>query len=317
MDTIKTAGGNFSVKRAVREFVPKVAQFGIKTGSAAVKVAGKGSLHSSRSVGGPVRFTARQVKNTKALDKEMSNGANPNAAAAAVTAQRGQGLIHWQYRLMKQFMVRNLRKAANTIRAAYDARVIVKLGSFLVRGLVKMAVSMGAPAICILTVALLVLSCFGISSANTTFGGLISMPFEYTDIIVTDEYGMRYHPIDHEYRLHTGIDFGTPHYCRIMAAQSGTVIMSTESTNGYGNCIMIRHNVNGLVFYTLYAHLSQRLVEAGDTVLMGQVIGIEGGSDEDPGHGTSTGHHLHFEFRNAEGESEDPRIYLNYWEHHL
>ena len=314
MDSIKTTGGSFNVKQAIKTFVPKALKAGIKTGGKAIKL----TSGTVRSVSRPVRFSSRQVRNVRKLDKELQNNANVSTAAAATASHHGTNFFRGQYRLMRRYIVSKIRNAiSRTIKAASGAKLIAEFGAWVLRRIASLIMSMGVPAVCILLVAMLLLGFSGLSAANTTFGGLISMPFEYTDIVVTDEYGVRWHPVYERYALHTGIDFGTPHYCTVMAAQSGTVIRSADWNDGFGNCIVIEHNINGMRFFTLYAHLSQILVKAGDYVLMGQPIGIEGGSEEDPGHGTSTGHHLHFEYWNSDGVAEDPRIYLNYWLHQL
>ncbi len=66
------------------------------------------------------------------------------------------------------------------------------------------------------------------------------------------------------------------------------VIRITKRVRGYGNLILVKH-FNGLE--TLYAHLSKILVNAGDTVRAGSLIGLGGST------GRSTGPHLHFETR--------------------
>ena len=73
--------------------------------------------------------------------------------------------------------------------------------------------------------------------------------------------------------------------------------------------------VNGETVYSFYAHLSEIRVEAGQTVTQGQVIGLEGGDPEvDSNPGSSTGHHLHFEMRNASGYGNDvdPNNYIKF-----
>jgi len=47
--------------------------------------------------------------------------------------------------------------------------------------------------------------------------------------------------------------------------------------------------MGGNNYYTVYAHNSQNLVSAGDTVVQGQIIGRVGST------GNSTGPHIHFE----------------------
>ena len=70
----------------------------------------------------------------------------------------------------------------------------------------------------------------------------------------------------------------------------------------YGNVVIIRHE-NGIE--TFYAHLSKRLVEEGEWVNAGDVIG-HGGST-----GRSTGPHLHFETR-YQGFAFDPQWLIDF-----
>lgn len=91
---------------------------------------------------------------------------------------------------------------------------------------------------------------------------------------------------------YNGIDIAAPIGTPIVAAASGSVIISRDSgwNGGYGAYIVIRHE-NGT--QTLYAHNSQNIVYSGDYVVQGQVIGYVGNT------GRSTGPHLHFEVRGA------------------
>lgn len=78
----------------------------------------------------------------------------------------------------------------------------------------------------------------------------------------------------------------------VYAAHSGEVIDSLDGWNGgYGNYIIIKHP-NAV--YTLYGHLSLRLVEVGESVEKGQLIGYVGNTGYTLG---QTGCHLHFEVR--------------------
>ncbi len=99
---------------------------------------------------------------------------------------------------------------------------------------------------------------------------------------------------------HQAIDIagykGTP----IKAADSGFVIKAGWSDAGYGNHVIIDHR-NG--FKTLYAHLESYVVNVGDSVKKGQVIGFMGST------GKSTGPHLHLEII-KEGVRRNPLAYL-------
>ena len=46
---------------------------------------------------------------------------------------------------------------------------------------------------------------------------------------------------------------------------------------GYGNCIEIKHELEGEIFYSFYGHLSQIKVQTGQEVIQGQIIALEGG----------------------------------------
>lgn len=99
---------------------------------------------------------------------------------------------------------------------------------------------------------------------------------------------------------HTGVDIANHDGGSILAADSGTVIVSGWSNSGYGNHIIIDHG-NG--YKTLYAHLSVIGATVGTHVTRGTVIGQMGST------GRSTGTHLHFEIRTASG-NVDPLGYL-------
>lgn len=100
---------------------------------------------------------------------------------------------------------------------------------------------------------------------------------------ITSNYGWRHK------RMHRGVDLGYPTGTPVAAAWDGMVRISKGSnTGGYGNLIVIRHD-NGLETY--YAHLSRRLVNPGQIVKAGDIIGLGGNT------GRSYGSHLHFEIR--------------------
>ncbi len=112
---------------------------------------------------------------------------------------------------------------------------------------------------------------------------------------VTSGFGMRWHPILHVYRMHTGIDIGAPYGQKIVAAQNGTVIF-VGWKGGYGRTLMIAH---GEQIITLYAHTSTIYVYEGQEVSKGQKVAAIGVT------GYSTGPHLHFEVR-VKGEPKNP-----------
>ncbi len=92
---------------------------------------------------------------------------------------------------------------------------------------------------------------------------------------------------------YNGVDIGAPTGSDIYASAAGTVIVAKSGggwNGGYGNYIVIAHD-NGT--QTLYSHASRVLVEPGDSVTSGELIGKVGRTGE------ATGPHLHFEVRGA------------------
>ena len=84
---------------------------------------------------------------------------------------------------------------------------------------------------------------------------------------------------------HRGTDIPAPEGTPILAAHSGTVLISGWN-DSYGNQVLLD---NGAGLSTRYAHMTQTAVTAGEAVTAGQVIGYVGNT------GDSTGFHLHFE----------------------
>ena len=94
---------------------------------------------------------------------------------------------------------------------------------------------------------------------------------------------------------HNGLDIPAPRGTNIVAAYDGQVAWSSYSSSA-GNWVGIDHG-NG--YYTIYMHMSKRLVSEGQMVKKGQVIGLVGTT------GRSTGNHLHFGVR-KDGSYMDP-----------
>ena len=112
-------------------------------------------------------------------------------------------------------------------------------------------------------------------------------------------FGTRTDPFTGRPARHDGVDIAGKLGTKILAVASGVVTWSDERY-GYGTMVEINHG-NGYV--TRYAHNSENLVQAGDTVKKGQSIALMGSS------GRSTGPHVHFEvLRN--GVVVDPAKYV-------
>ena len=98
---------------------------------------------------------------------------------------------------------------------------------------------------------------------------------------------------------HLGIDLACAGGTEVLAFNGGTVVTSARHYS-YGNYVVIEHG-GGIA--TLYAHMSNRLVDVGDRVEAGQQVGNVGLT------GNTTGYHLHFEVR-ENGKVVNPRNYL-------
>ncbi len=103
---------------------------------------------------------------------------------------------------------------------------------------------------------------------------------------VTSRFGWRTHPLTGTRRFHSGVDIGAPMGAPVVATVSGTIV-SAGWNGGYGKAIVIQHGTQ----QTLYGHLSEISVQAGQSIDQGTVIGSVGST------GNSTGPHLHFESR--------------------
>ena len=125
------------------------------------------------------------------------------------------------------------------------------------------------------------------------FDGL-RYPLEH--LRITSSYGTRVHPITGRVTGHFGVDYGAPTGTIVHAVAEGEVTVS-----GYddlsGNKIAIRHR-DGTTSW--YMHLSARGVGVGAKVSPGQAIGRVGST------GRSTGPHLHYGFKNAQGQWINP-----------
>jgi murein DD-endopeptidase MepM/ murein hydrolase activator NlpD len=101
---------------------------------------------------------------------------------------------------------------------------------------------------------------------------------------------------------HTGTDFVVPTGTSVKAIADATVV-SAGWGGAYGNQVVLKL-ADG--HYAQYAHLSQLSVSAGQTVTVGQQLGLSGAT------GNVTGPHLHFEIRTTPnyGSDLDPVAYL-------
>jgi len=102
---------------------------------------------------------------------------------------------------------------------------------------------------------------------------------------LSSDFGYRIDPFTHMRAFHNGLDFASEPGLNVYSTGDGIVEFISNSRYGYGMEILVNH---GFGYISRYAHLKKILVEPGQKVKRGQLIGLLGNS------GRSTGPHLHY-----------------------
>lgn len=114
-------------------------------------------------------------------------------------------------------------------------------------------------------------------------------------------FGMRNDPFNRGIRRHEGVDMGAPIGTPIYATGTG-IVVNPKALGGYGYQILLDHKFG---YKTRYAHLSKILVQEGQWVKRGEIIGLMGNT------GRSKGSHLHYEVIHK-GVPVNPINYLSH-----
>lgn len=126
------------------------------------------------------------------------------------------------------------------------------------------------------------------------------VPLTAADTEITSLFGFRSNPFGWGYEFHEGMDFVAAYGSPIYVTAAGTV-EKAEWEPGYGNYVVVNH---GYGYQTLYAHLSEIKVKAGEQIDRRQIVGYLGNT------GRSSGPHLHYTvFQNE--QAVDPKKYLD------
>ncbi len=112
------------------------------------------------------------------------------------------------------------------------------------------------------------------------------IPIKNGEQKIVSGFGMRMHPILKYLRMHTGIDIASKRGTPVYASADGVVINPAGRGSGYGIRVVLDH---GFGYKTMYAHLSKSVVNYGQKVKRGQLIGYVGST------GLSVSPHLHYE----------------------
>ena len=119
-------------------------------------------------------------------------------------------------------------------------------------------------------------------SSTPSSGGSWLRPCSYT--YMSSPFGFRTSPTAGASSYHQGVDLAAPANTPVYASRSGIVTTTTYS-NAAGYYVTINH---GDGFSSIYMHLNNYVVSAGQAVSAGQLIGYVGRT------GIATGYHLHF-----------------------
>ncbi len=117
---------------------------------------------------------------------------------------------------------------------------------------------------------------------------------------VITNFGKVIHPKYNTTTRNNGIDISTRYGDNVYAVAPGKVVYA-DRFMGYGNLVLVDH-LDG--YYSLYGHLAEMLVNTGDEVAAGRIVGRVGES------GSLSGPILHFELR-KDGKPVDPMAYLD------
>ena len=103
-------------------------------------------------------------------------------------------------------------------------------------------------------------------------------------------------------QVHLGFDLAVTQHIPVPAANDGRVVWA-DKLGIYGNCVVVDH---GYGLQSIYGHLSELAVKAGDTVKKGQSLGRSGST------GLAGGDHLHFSMQ-VDGVQVNP---IEWWDEH-
>lgn len=238
------------------------------------------------------RQSATEVRNAYALRKQAADAA-ASQAAAAVSAAQSAAAAATAAQTQVQTLIGQQATAAQAVnaqRANVQAQVN-KLQAESDRIAAQLHQVPSSP----------------IGRGVSGGGSLLSFGYflKPTNGWKSSDFGSRWDPYYHVWQLHAGTDIAAPRGTPIYAAAGGRVVRAGWN-GGYGNYTCVYHGRarDGRGVSTCYGHQSSILVDAGDYVRRGQVIGRVGTT------GASTGNHLHFEVR-LDGRPVNPLRYLS------
>lgn len=133
---------------------------------------------------------------------------------------------------------------------------------------------------------------------------------------ISSEYGLRYHPTLHYYRMHNGVDIAVSMNTPVYASAAGIVskivkVKNPRKANSScgGNMVYVKHRIKGKEYTSVYMHLHSINVKVQDYVTLSTIIGKSGGGESYDY--CTTGPHLHFGIMKG-SDYVNPRNYVNF-----
>ncbi len=117
--------------------------------------------------------------------------------------------------------------------------------------------------------------------------------------VINSGFGMRRDPFTGQPAHHAGLDISADQGVPVVAAADG-IVTRAERAGKLGRAVHLLHSYG---YETRYGHLSEIVVEEGQEVSRGEVLGLVGNS------GRATGYHLHYEVL-YQGAARDPFEFL-------
>lgn len=117
--------------------------------------------------------------------------------------------------------------------------------------------------------------------------------------VINSGFGFRRDPITGQRAHHSGLDISADRGIPVLATADGIVVRA-ERMGNLGRAVYVLHRFG---YETRYGHMAEILVEEGQEIRRGDILGRVGNS------GRTTGYHLHYEVR-LEGDARNPFEYL-------
>lgn len=125
--------------------------------------------------------------------------------------------------------------------------------------------------------------------------------FPLKEYKITSKFGKRQAPVRGASTTHNGVDLAVSPNTPVLSPFDG-VVEKLYTNNAGGKQLIIRHSDGSK---SGFAHLNDYNVGVGDRVTKGQAVALTGNT------GKSTGAHLHFTWRDANGKLRDPLEVFN------